>query len=711
MWDEDGIPSTIGPLHGRVVGTCEMICDPPPMLRTVAIFALFFAMLPLADGVELTSAAELRAITPARLEEKLPVRITGVVTSVRGQEYPEFTLQDGTGGLIAHLDEPVDGRVSPGQRVEIEGVTDPRAPSPRVKVSRFIPGAMVGMPAPLKVVPSTLGDGSKDCSYVEFSGVIRRVQIEESVPPTRLVLDFGPGDRRLSVWVSHFDDEVVARLQPDAEVVVRGICNSWRRPGAQPFTTFVTVAVPSQIDLVRPALTGGGERPGRPLAELLSLPVNDYGMHRERAGGVVTLSWPDGQIVLQDGLKSIRTYSDEPVSLRLGEHVDASGFPTRMEGMLILENTIYSPQGTAALVEPEEISPDVLIRESSIHDREGRVLRIAGIFEQAVPMPHQLALQIRAGKSVFQALLPPGEALPAGLVPGGGVWLTGVCRMSFSDHARKFGRAPDQFSLQLQDARAITLVRQESWWPWPGLLVVGAPLVVAPLLWVIILRRRVRKRGELLVREIRARHDAELVAAERMRLAADLHDTLSQSLSGAAMQLEVAGNLAAEGVQPDEHLGLAKRLLDRGREDLRRTVWDLSPSALADQDLAAALEKVARESAGNREVAVRRLGDIAAIPERIRVHLFRAGQEALNNALRHGDPRSLEIVVEVLEGRIRLEIADDGKGFDLATAPGPEEGHFGLRSLAERITRLGGELKIASSAGGTKITAIVPLST
>lgn len=261
------------------------------MFRTLWLPAMAAAMQAVAMGEVLTSTAELRAATPSRMAEKLPVRITGVVTSVRGHEFPEFTLQDATGGLVAQLDAPVEGRVAAGQQVSIEGVTDPRVPSPRVRVSGFTAGPVVGMPAPLEVMPAALKDGSKDCSYVKFSGVIRRVEIEESVPPTRLVLDFGPPDQRLSVWVSHFDDEVKARLQPDAEIVVRGVCNSWRTPGFQPYTTFITVADPGQIELLVAAPAGDADLPRRPLADLLALPVNDFGMHREAAAGVVTLNW------------------------------------------------------------------------------------------------------------------------------------------------------------------------------------------------------------------------------------------------------------------------------------------------------------------------------------------------------------------------------------------------------------------------------------
>ncbi|RYD25662.1 MAG: hypothetical protein EOP87_24020, partial [Verrucomicrobiaceae bacterium] len=73
------------------------------MFRALGILALTSSLLGRSAGEVLTSAGELRALALPRLAEKLPVRISGVVTSVRGREYREFILQDGTGGLVASM--------------------------------------------------------------------------------------------------------------------------------------------------------------------------------------------------------------------------------------------------------------------------------------------------------------------------------------------------------------------------------------------------------------------------------------------------------------------------------------------------------------------------------------------------------------------------------------------------------------------------------
>lgn len=177
------------------------------------------------------------------------------------------------------------------------------------------------------------------------------------------------------------------------------------------------------------------------------------------------------------------------------------------------------------------------------------------------------------------------------------------------------------------------------------------------------------------------------------------------------MQLEVAGALSSGESGSTGHFTLAKRLLARSREDLRRAVWDLNPSVMEDRDLPSALRKIAEEinQSGVCEVTVEATnGGINLLPERMRTHLFRVGQEAINNALHHGQPRHIQVRMEAADGQVRLSVADDGRGFDPSTAPGPDQGHFGLSSLSERLVRLGGSLDITSSEKGTILIAQVP---
>jgi signal transduction histidine kinase len=92
-------------------------------------------------------------------------------------------------------------------------------------------------------------------------------------------------------------------------------------------------------------------------------------------------------------------------------------------------------------------------------------------------------------------------------------------------------------------------------------------------------------------------------------------------------------------------------------------------------------------------------------------HLSRIVQEAVHNALKHGKAWMITLTLVFADGRLELIIADDGCGFDPATAAGPEGGHFGVQGIRERARKIGGEVDVASAVGsGTRLMLRVSLS-
>ena len=228
--------------------------------------------------------------------------------------------------------------------------------------------------------------------------------------------------------------------------------------------------------------------------------------------------------------------------------------------------------------------------------------------------------------------------------------------------------------------------------------------------------RRVGLRSAQLAEEMRARRDAavefETTLRERNRLAADLHDTTEQSLTGLAFQLEATGALQAKAPERSQHhLALARQLLNRSREDLRRSIWNLRATSLEKNTLAEALQEVAADrSAGlTVEIAVASEGEQRALTDLVAGNLLLLAQEGITNALKHAQPVRIELRLIFSAHAVTLVIRDDGIGFDPATVEGPREGHFGLQGMRERMKRLGGRIEIKSVAmSGTTITATVP---
>src|SRR4029077_10246164 len=122
------------------------------------------------------------------------------------------------------------------------------------------------------------------------------------------------------------------------------------------------------------------------------------------------------------------------------------------------------------------------------------------------------------------------------------------------------------------------------------------------------------------------------------RLAQELHDTLEQSLTGIALQLDTSSKLF--GKNPDganRHLQLPRNLRGQSQVEVRRSIWDLRCRALEQFDLAGALRNTARQmmEASNIQIDVVATGRVRPLPERIEDNLLRMTQEALTNVIKH----------------------------------------------------------------------------
>jgi signal transduction histidine kinase len=682
-----------------------------------AVGALFWLLLalPCVEAQErwLTKASEVRALRPEVAAMKRPVRLNGIVTYLRGAGTSDFVVQDATGGVMTDYGDITNLKV--GQQVGIEGYTETFPPAPRVRITKLVAGAVVGLPEPRRVTLSEVLDGGWEGTFVEVEGVIRQARVEGALVPPRLALNFGPPHRRLIAWISRFDQRTRADLVPDASVRLRGVCLAWKTASWQPFTTFIVVNDPSLVTVSDPAPASPFTLPALSVRDLRAIRPDEFLSHRVRVRGVTTLHWPGELLILQNESGALRVIPDQPSAVSVGDEMEAVGFPTLISAHLELQGATLRHVGTARLPEAHPVSAQTILDEAPHVERDAQLVRVKGVLRDFERRSGHQVLAITKDGIRFDAVLPPGAMLGPDVRVGCDLELTGVCQMISTDDARQLGKWPDAFELLLPSAQAIRVIGAPPWWTFERLVsalgAVGILLALA-LLWAFVLRRRVEVRSALLGREIRARHDAELLASERQRLAADLHDTLAQTLTGAAFQLEIAESLGApDSAAAAEHLSLAQRLLDRSRDDLRRAVWDLTPGALVGQGLVPALEIAAHELADGTGITVEvdADGSFGSIPDRLSVHLYRAAHEALSNAVRHGGARRILVRLSRDGDFVVLTVNDDGGGFDLETAPGPDEGHFGLRSLRERIQRLGGAVKICSGAAGTTITVRAPI--
>jgi signal transduction histidine kinase/ligand-binding sensor domain-containing protein len=214
----------------------------------------------------------------------------------------------------------------------------------------------------------------------------------------------------------------------------------------------------------------------------------------------------------------------------------------------------------------------------------------------------------------------------------------------------------------------------------------------------------------LRMREITAQFAA--VLAERNRIAREIHDTLAQSFVGIGVQLETVAKL--QPISPEvarAHLDRARILVRSSLAEARRSVWALRSQALETADLGGALAEVAEQLSGETEVAVQVSGRRRRLPVEVETNLLRIGQEALANAVRHAHAQQVRVELCYGDGRVRLSVRDDGRGFDVEQAGQAAGGHFGLAGIRERVHNLGGELSLLSRSGqGAEVVVEVPVA-
>ncbi|MGI5157538.1 sensor histidine kinase [Microbispora sp. CA-102843] len=202
------------------------------------------------------------------------------------------------------------------------------------------------------------------------------------------------------------------------------------------------------------------------------------------------------------------------------------------------------------------------------------------------------------------------------------------------------------------------------------------------------------------------------VADERRRLAAEIHDTLAQGLTGIVTQLQAATD-STDPAGTRDHIERASVLARHSLREARRSVQNLSPGQLEHDPLSTALEKIvaawSAQTGVRAEITV--TGTIEPLHHEVEATLLRIAQEALANVGRHAGAQRTGVTLSYMDDEVSLDVRDDGNGFDpRGLPPRGDGGGFGLGGMRARAERVAGTIAIESEPGlGTALSARVPL--
>jgi two-component system sensor histidine kinase UhpB len=201
---------------------------------------------------------------------------------------------------------------------------------------------------------------------------------------------------------------------------------------------------------------------------------------------------------------------------------------------------------------------------------------------------------------------------------------------------------------------------------------------------------------------------AEVIYAqdrERARVSRELHDSIAQTLAAAKFQIVAVGNSAAPEVR--EHLSAVNEMLTAVTEEVRDVSYTLHPRVAEDLGLESALAMLARQIGQRSGVDVSVSVSVSAepIPINVASTVYRVAEESLKNIEMHSRAKKASVDVVSGSGQIRIEVSDDGTGFDQSRM-NRVAGRSGLASVKDRVVLAGGSMQIDSKPdGGTRVMA------
>ncbi len=557
-----------------------------------------------------------------------------------------------------------------------------------------------------------LGEDPADGRLVMFDAVLFRVESNAGpIPGAWLHFDFATPSGRYTAYMPG-DDAAFWQPYLHGKVRVTAVARSISDRSHLPLGHVFFLPGREDVRLLRPAPADPFDRPLLRLSDLLRPGLHDP-FSPVRVSGVVLNPKGSSGIHLRCGDRaiSVRYYGGE--RFVPGERVEVVAYPEVRRRRVSLIEARFRHLGMtdppqALALDPAGIlaryANDELVRfratvmSNELHLPAGRMMLSAG--------SHLIELRANA----TQADLPDPRAL-ARMKRDAVVDVTGLIELpdlGFSGSEKSIGA--NQMLIRVRTPGDLVLVRPAPWWTTGRLLLVVAALLLVlalSLLWTLGLRRRVLKQTAI----IREKIAHETLWQERSRIARDIHDDVGSTLTQIHLLSERGQRLADK---PDEVRHQFERILTQGRDAVRALdgiVWAVNPKNDPLPQTVLYLCQTAQDLANEAGVRCRidippQLPDIL-LGAKIRHHLLLAAKEAIHNAIKHSGASEIRIRLVTCDHTLRIEISDNGRGFDPAAASGPRTG---LDSMRRRMHEANGGLELTSSpATGTTTAFTIPL--
>lgn len=701
------------------------------MNRRIAILALL-SILPIAllfaAPEPLRLVSEMEHVTASSAADGVPFEVVGTLTGFGPSTFEsgQFFIRDHTGTTMLSNKLPgVPNGIRPGDLVRASGLITTRGIGIYAKLFRL---DLIRHQPSDPTIPVSLGDlssGKFDGRCVTICGEVSNAFADEVAPAwTYLVLTDGEHSVYAPIVLSRFglsdsDGLLGARLE-----LTGWSCASSLTGARLHLGRLFTTARDGLRILERPRTDIFDAPPledGRQLS-----PAEIAGLGRRKASGtVIAVGQRDWFLLRTDDGRAIRVDLAKPTVPAYGTAVEAVGSAETDLYHVNLSSAHWRPSPSKPsfreLPPPECIKPtDLMLDEDgqrSFNPRlHGMSVRIRGIVRS---LPQREDPNGRLYMDVGGILAPVDfgnvpDALRT-LAIGCQIEVCGTCVLE-SDNWRPNAVFPSikGFVIVGHSPEDLRIIARPPWWTPMKLLAVIGALVLSLFLisgWNISLRTLAERRGRALNRETIARATSDLKVYERTRLAVELHDSIAQSLTGVSLEIKTAERLCdtdTHGMR--EHLMMATKSLNSCRQELRNCLWDLRNHALEQKDMDAAIRQTLKPVIGGANLSVRFSAPRQRISDNTAHAILRIIRELATNAVRHGHATDIRVAGCIEQDKLLFSVRDNGCGFVPEALPGPEQGHFGIQGIRERVAAFHGKISLDSSPGhGARVSISIDI--
>ena len=679
-----------------------------------------FSLNVLFAAILLTNCAD---VATAAFEKRsgTPFEIVGTVLRDENNGSPFLNIADKTGGatVVDIVNDPKWNIVKDGDTILIQGFVQLSTNGlTSARCRRLTILSHEEPPPPAAMDFHAFNSGLLDCRRINVSGKLMEVFSDEIDPRYIYAsLNCKGSIVYLTFQRSSINKDDLLRLR-DAVITATGTVLRCITAARRSIGRIISCQSLANIEIDVPPPPDIFAAPPAPI-EITNAPTEILSMGRRRTEGTVIAVRSNRRVYLRemhDATRCVTLATDKMP--RYGDRIEVVGLPETDFYRINLTDADWRliESGSHPIGQAKEISIAHLLTDEHGHPRinhscHGRLVHIEGlVVDQPRIGGFQNILTLKDGDLTISIELTSAKDALKETSVGCRISVTGICIVE-TETWRPTAGFPHATGIVIvpRTAEDIEVLSRPPWWTPQRFLIlifILSILLIAIIGWNRFLQTLVKRKSHQLLREQLAKERVALRVSERTNLAVELHDALSQNLTGLAFQLATAKSaLDADPTSLPRHLDTAERMLVSSRTELKRCLTDLRDNTLDEKDFDSAIRRTLLPVVGNVKtnisfnVSRQKLNDTTAHS------ILCIIRELAANAVLHGHATQLDIHGETDGHRLMFSVSDNGGGFDPSTRPGLAEGHFGLDGIHERVEHLNGAIVIDSAPGrGTCVT-------